>query len=43
VEKAAKTGGTGWEEEIKKSVQVAKPSVVAPAIKPKMTWAQIAK
>lgn len=45
IEKAAKTGGTGWQEDIKKPVQVAAPSA-APALaaaKPKLTWAQIAK
>ncbi len=40
LEKAAKTGGMGWQEEIKKPVAVAKPSA---AIRPMMTWAQIAK
>lgn len=40
LEKAAKTGGKGWEEEIKKDV----PSKTdVPPAKPKMTWAQIAK
>ena len=34
---AAKQGGTGWQEEIKKPVPT------APAAKPKLTWAQIAK
>lgn len=38
LEKAAKAQGTEWEEEIKKPVQTA-----APVLKPKMTWAQIAK
>ncbi|WWC87354.1 uncharacterized protein L201_002243 [Kwoniella dendrophila CBS 6074] len=42
LEKAAKTGGTGWQKDIEKPVQVA-PSSVPPAAKPKLTWAQIAK
>ncbi|WVR04267.1 hypothetical protein IAU60_001267 [Kwoniella sp. DSM 27419] len=41
LEKAAKTGGTGWQKDIEKPVQVAPSSV--PAAKPKLTWAQIAK
>ncbi|WRT65211.1 uncharacterized protein IL334_002154 [Kwoniella shivajii] len=42
LEKAAKTGGTGWQKEIEKPIQVASSSV-PPAAKPKLTWAQIAK
>lgn len=37
IETAAKQGGTDWQEEIKKPVPT------APAAKPKLTWAQIAK
>lgn len=40
LEAAAKDGGTGWQEEIKKPVPVAKP---AAGLRPMMTWAQIAK
>ena len=40
LEKAARNGGTGWQEEIKKPVPVAKPTT---GLKPTMTWAQIAK
>ncbi|WVW78945.1 hypothetical protein I302_100908 [Kwoniella bestiolae CBS 10118] len=42
LEKAAKAGGTGWQKDIEKPVQVAGSSV-PPAAKPKLTWAQIAK
>lgn len=41
VEKAAKQGGNAWQPEIEKPVPVAQPS--APVVKPKLTWAQIAK
>ncbi|WVF70414.1 hypothetical protein IAT40_005204 [Kwoniella sp. CBS 6097] len=42
LEQAAKSGGTGWQKDIEKPVQVA-PSSVPAAAKPKLTWAQIAK
>ncbi|ADV25808.1 Hypothetical protein CGB_N3110W [Cryptococcus gattii WM276] len=41
VEKAVKQGGNAWQPEIEKPVPVAQPS--APVVKPKLTWAQIAK
>ena len=40
LEKAARVGGTGWQEDIKKPVPVAKPGAEERA---RMTWAQIAK
>ncbi|KAK8846580.1 hypothetical protein IAR55_005666 [Kwoniella newhampshirensis] len=44
IEKAAKTGGKGWQKELDKPVPVASSTVPSvPAAKPKLTWAQIAK
>ncbi|WWD21897.1 hypothetical protein CI109_106385 [Kwoniella shandongensis] len=44
IEKAAKAGGKGWQKDLDKPVPVASSTVPsAPAAKPKLTWAQIAK